>query len=319
MQEVILVMGCPASGKSTLSRPYRDQGYVYLNRDTEGGRVRDLLRPFEQALQEGKSIVLDNLFATIEGRKDFLEMALRYGVPVTCLWMTTSIEDAQINALNRMWERYGMLFMDEAAIKAHPQARKDPNMFPPVTLFVFKKKLEPPTTDEGFAKIVPVPFVRRPWPGTGKAIILDYDGTLRENPQGAGTGSQKYPVHPGQVKVYPGRAAHLQRAQAAGFLLLGVSNQSGIAKGTLTDADARACFDETNRQLGVNIEYHYCPHGSFAGGCYCRKPQVGLGMLLINQYSLNPRECLYIGDMTTDRTFAQRCGFTFQWAHEAFK
>jgi len=131
MQETILVMGFPASGKSSLSDEYIAKGYVHLNRDKAGGRVRDLLPAFEQALKDGKNCVLDNLFATIEGRKPFLEMAKRYGIPVTCLWMGTSIEDAQLNSLNRMWERYGTIFMNADAIKAHDAAKKDSNMSPP--------------------------------------------------------------------------------------------------------------------------------------------------------------------------------------------
>jgi len=162
MQETILVMGFPASGKSSLSDEYIAKGYVHLNRDKAGGRVRDLLPAFEQALKDGKNCVLDNLFATIEGRKPFLEMAKRYGIPVTCLWMGTSIEDAQLNSLNRMWERYGTIFMNADAIKAHDAAKKDSNMFPPVVLFAFKKRLEKPTTDEGFAKVVKVKFERKP-------------------------------------------------------------------------------------------------------------------------------------------------------------
>lgn len=321
MQKVVLLMGFPASGKSSIAQDFIDQGFLHLNRDKLGhkARVRDLLVPFEQALLAGQSVILDNLYATLEGRRIFIDMAKAHGVEIECLWMGTSIEDAQINALCRMWDRYGTIFMDAEAIKAHPQAKNDSNMFPPVVLFAFRKKLEKPTTDEGFASVKKVPFKRRPWPGTGKAIILDYDGTLRENPQDAGTGQFKYPVRVEEVKILPGRDQMLKAAQAAGFKLLGVSNQSGVAKGHLTAAMADACFEETNRQLGVDIEFHYCPHGSFGGGCYCRKPQTGFGMMLVHRHSLNPSECLFVGDMTSDRTFARRCGFQFQWAHEAFK
>ena len=320
MPKAILLMGFPASGKSSVAQEYIDQGFVHLNRDSLGrnARVRDLLVPMEEALLAGKDVILDNLHATVEGRKPFIDLATQLGVPIECLWMGTSIEDAQINTLCRMWDRYGTIFMDADAIKAHAKAKQDSNMFPPVVLFRYKKTLEKPTTDEGFASVRKLKFQRRPWAFTGKAIILDYDGTLRENPLDAGTGRFKYPVRVEEVRVLPGRAKMLRAAQAAGFKLLGVSNQSGVAKGHLTAAMADACFAETNRQLGVDIEFHYCPHGSFPVACYCRKPQAGLGMLLVHRHSLNPVECLFVGDMTSDHTFARRCGFQFQWAHEAF-
>ena len=249
--------------------------------------------------------------------------------------MQTSFEDCQVNALNRMWDRYGCVFMTMADIKAHPKARNDPNMFPIGALFHHrarllgnKKKGTPsgkPTMAEGFSKIVKVPFVRRPitgsldYPYTGKnrALILDYDGTLRKDAKMLG-GQEHYPTRPEEVKLLLNRADMLRRYVDQGYMLLGVTTQSGIGKGSVSEEMVVKCLDLTNALLGFDIEYHYCPHHNFPPSCYCRKPQPGLGIKLIRQHDLDPSACLMVGDQKTDETFAQRCGFQFVYADEFF-
>ena len=116
------------------------------------------------------------------------------------------------------------------------------------------------------------------------------------------------------------RGARILDYEKRGYLLLGASNQSGIAKGTLTAADAEACFVETLSQLGVKFgEVKYCPHKVPPISCYCRKPGPGMGVELIVKYKLDPRQCIYVGDLGTDKSFAERCGFTFAEHNEFFK
>ena len=318
MSLITMVMGFPASGKSSLVTDLAAKGQTVLNRDTEGGSMAGLLGKFRAALPGTTPFVLDNTFCTVEDRKPFIEAANLANREIVCQWVATSPEDAQVNALNRMWDRYGQVFLDSAAIKAHPQANKDPNIFPSAAIFSYKKRFEKPTVAEGFSKVTKIEFTRRPWLGTQKALILDYDGTLRRDALEVG-GAYHYPVRPEQVEILPNRTATLKRLRAQGYLLLGVSTQSGIAKGHLTSADALACFQKTNELLGVDIEHNHCPHGSFPVACYCRKPQAGLGVHLIRKYDLDPDHCIMIGDLTTDRTFAARCGFQYADANIFFK
>lgn len=314
---IAMVMGFPASGKSTLTKQLEAKGYRVLNRDTEGGSMSGLLEKFKAALADQTPIVLDNTFCTVEDRKPFIEAAKAAGRGMTCWWLATRAEDAQINALNRMWDRYGQVFMSADAIK-NSSASKDPNIFPAAAIFSYKKRFEKPTMGEGFALIQKMDFVRLPGKGTKKALILDYDGTLRRDAKELG-GEFHYPVKPEQVEILPNRTPVLERYKAQGYLLLGASTQSGIAKGHLTDREAMACFAKTNALLGVDIEFTFCPHGSFPVACYCRKPQAGLGVYLIRKYDLNPADCIMVGDLTTDRTFAERLGFQFRHADEFFK
>ncbi|MFW9971692.1 MAG: HAD-IIIA family hydrolase [Candidatus Odinarchaeota archaeon] len=103
----------------------------------------------------------------------------------------------------------------------------------------------------------------------------------------------------------------MRKYQAEGYFILGVSNQSFIAKGTITEEDAIQCFENTHEMLGVDIDYQFCPHPAYPQVCYCRKPMPGMGVVFIEKYKLDPFQCIMVGDMKTDNTFADRCGFQF--------
>lgn len=309
-QEVVLVMGYPASGKSQLSQTYVEQGYHHLERDKEGGKVLSLIPKLEHLLLEGKSVVIANLFPTAIQRKPFIEVAQKAEVPIRCLWMETSLEDSQINALQRMWTRYNRLFLTPEELKKN----KDPNMFPVMVLFKYRKEFEKPTVEEGFISIEKIPFLRQyPASFQQKAAIFDYDGTLRKTKSGA-----IYPIDPEDIEILPRRKEKLQALREQGYLLFGVSNQSGVAKKLLTEEQAIACFERTNQLLEQPIEYVFCPH-NVPPKCYCRKPQSGLGVYLIEKYQLDPRQCFFVGDLKTDQTFAERLGFLYHQAEEFFQ
>lgn len=306
-----MVVGYPASGKSTVTKDLIKKGAVALNRDTEGGTIASLLPKLEALLKDGKDVVLDNTFPTVEVRKPFIDLAKKYNADVTCSLMSTSIEDAQFNVVQRAIGLIGK-FPTPEAIKA----AKHTNIFPPTVLFKYKKEFQKPTTEEGFSKVELVKFIRKVNPEyINKALIVDYDGTLRE----CVGGNDKYPVNKSQVEIKPNRTKVLQSYKDKGYILLGISNQSGVAKGEVADEVVNELFQYTNQQLGIDIEYRYCPHQSAPISCYCRKPMPGIGVEFILKHKLNAKECIFVGDMTTDKTFAQRAGFQYVDQAEFFK
>lgn len=303
--EIVIVMGYPASGKTSYVERHFGGRYRRVNRDAAGGSLDALLPLVEDALgSDAEGVVLDNTYPTVESRRPLVELAKRRGVPVRCLWLDTTIEDAQVNAVARMIARHGR-FPTPAEIKQ--LAKKDPNTFPPAVLFKYRKEFQPPTLAEGFSKVEKVVFARSPAEGySNKGLILDYDGTLRRTKSG-----DKYPKSPGDVEVIPGRREVLARYRAQGYRLLGVSNQGDVARGKLTAEDAEACFKRTNELLGVEIEYAFCPHDPAPISCFCRKPMPGLGVAFIEKYKLDRAQTIMVGDMTTDRTFAERVGIRY--------
>jgi HAD superfamily hydrolase (TIGR01662 family) len=309
MPKVVIVMGYNASGKSTLVQEFVSAGYYRINRDLTGGTLEGQADLARSALDDGKDVVLDNTYPTIESRKSIIAATKSAKGTITCVWLATEFEDAQLNACLRMVAKYGRIIQPEEFKKL-----KDPNCFPPAALFNYRKIFEKPTVTEGFDSVDKREFVRK-WSSEykNKAILLDYDGTLRVS-----TGKEEWPEDPADVKVLDGRKEVLQKYVDQGYRLLGVSNQSAIAKG-LSTQKVIDCFKKTNDDLGFDIEYQFCPHRIPPVSCYCRKPHPAMGAFFIDKYKLNPAECIMVGDQTTDETFAERCGFQYQDASEFFK
>jgi predicted kinase len=98
---VTMILGAPASGKSTATSKLKNDS-VILNRDTEGGKIIDLIPKLESLLIKNTSdVLLDNLFPDIQTRKPFIDLCKKYKVPINCIWLKTSIEDCQFNAVIR--------------------------------------------------------------------------------------------------------------------------------------------------------------------------------------------------------------------------
>lgn len=278
--------------------------HLRLNRDEIGGKLSNLTEHLVKELKKGeKDIVLDNTYADAESRAGVIEACNQHGVDCECVWLDTSLEDAQVNACERMIRNHGEV--------VPPEGYKEincPNTFPVAALYSYRKRFEKPTTSEGFSKVDRVKFVRERDPKyCNKALILDYDDTLRRC-----TGPQKWPEDPDHVEILPGRTEKLQEYVDEGYILLGASNQSAIAKGTLSMEVAHQCFQRTNELLGHEIDYMFCPHKVPPISCYCRKPGPGMGVTFIEKYLLDPSQCIMVGDKKSDETFAKRCGFQYQ-------
>ena len=151
--EVVMVMGLPGSGKSTMAQQLVADGYLRLNRDDAGGTLRGLIPALDRALASGTSrVVLDNTYVTRASRAPVIQCAAARGVAVRCVWLTTSVAEAQVNAASRIVERYGRLLdVDGMA----PLRKRDPALLPPMTLFRYQRELEAPDVSEGFARVEP--------------------------------------------------------------------------------------------------------------------------------------------------------------------
>ena len=158
--EIVLIMGLPAAGKSTVAEGLVADGYTRVNRDEKGGSLDSLLPVLDTLLSSGTTrVVLDNTYVTRKSRAAVLGVAARHGVPVRCLWLPTSVEDAQVNAVTRIVSKYGRLLDPDEMRTA---SRSDVSVFPPSVQFRYQRELEAPQESEGFSRIDVVPFVRSP-------------------------------------------------------------------------------------------------------------------------------------------------------------
>jgi aryl-alcohol dehydrogenase-like predicted oxidoreductase/histidinol phosphatase-like enzyme len=303
--EVVLVMGMPAAGKSSTAEEFVARGYRRLNRDTAGGKLADLIPVLDSGLASGqRNWVLDNTYASRKSRNEVIECAARHGIAVRCIRLTTSLADAQINAVSRQIEAHGKLPMPDIL---RTLGKSDPRFFGPDAQFRYERVIEPPVLEEGFASIEERLFVRRATGGFDqKAIVLDYDGVLCVSASGAAVA-----LDPGDVAVTAAARDLIDGYRNAGFKLLAVAWRPQISEGKTTDTAVRACFDRTNALLGASVEFAYCPHPAGPPICWCRKPLPGLILQFAFRHRLALDQCVFIGRSQSDRTLAARIGMNY--------
>lgn len=123
------------------------------------------------------------------------------------------------------------------------------------------------------------------------AVLFDRDGTLIKD--------VPYNGDPALVEPMPGAAEALRLLREAGVPTALVSNQSGIARGLLSDADAQAVNARMEELIGDVGPKLYCPHGP-EDGCECRKPKPGLILQAAAALHVRPQDCVVIGDIAAD-------------------
>jgi D-glycero-D-manno-heptose 1,7-bisphosphate phosphatase len=145
-----------------------------------------------------------------------------------------------------------------------------------------------------------------------RAVFLDRDGTLVEE--------VPYLHQPGRVVLLPGAAAALRALAEAGFALVVVTNQAGVARGYHDEAAVTA----THRRLaellaveGVQLDgVWYCPHHpdglvpAYARACSGRKPAPGMLQAAATALGLDLTRSWLIGNHPDDAAAAQQAGAT---------
>lgn len=303
-EEVVLIAGPPAAGKTSRVGTFVDRGYTRLNRDLIGGSLAGLIPLLKEGLAGGqRRWVLDNTYGTRTSRAAVVEAARAHQVPVRVMMVATPRGEALYNACRRMMQRYGRLL--------EPGEQLVENDIPPQAIHRYFQTAEPPAPEEGVT-VETVPFVRGRT-GTRRALFLDLDGTIRHTRSGA-----PFPRHPDDVELLPRRREVLARYHAEGWLLLGVSNQSGIARGDVSPADVADCVARTIELLDLPLEVRWCPHPAGEIRCWCRKPMPGLGVAWIEARDVDREQSRMVGDMDSDRVFAENLGVPFTSADTFF-
>jgi len=129
------------------------------------------------------------------------------------------------------------------------------------------------------------------------AVFLDRDGTLIED--------RHYLRNPESVHLLPGVAEAVRKLNATGRAAVVVTNQSGIARGLLTETDYAATarrVDELLEGEGARLDAHYhCPHHpDLSGPCACRKPGLLLYRRAAADLGLDLGRSWWVGDRVRD-------------------
>ncbi|POX43703.1 haloacid dehalogenase [Streptomyces sp. Ru71] len=132
-----------------------------------------------------------------------------------------------------------------------------------------------------------------------RAVLFDRDGTLVED--------VPYNGDPDRVRPMPGAREAVELLRAHGVRTGVVTNQSGVARGLLTETDVRRVNERVDELLGPFDVFAVCPHGP-DDGCRCRKPQPGMVLWAAGRLCTPPGRLAVVGDIGADVEAARRAG-----------
>src|SRR5271154_3266827 len=136
-----------------------------------------------------------------------------------------------------------------------------------------------------------------------RVALIDRDGTIIVD--------KVYLRDPDRIEFAPGAIDGLQLLRDAGFALVLITNQSGIARGYFDGARLEQIHDRLRSMLaaeGLSLEAIYvCPHGP-DDGCDCRKPAPGMVKSAMRDLGFGPDQAVLIGDTDADMGAAAAAG-----------
>lgn len=143
-----------------------------------------------------------------------------------------------------------------------------------------------------------------------KAVFLDRDGTINRD--------KGYLYRAEDFEILPGVIEGLQLLQKAGYLLIVVTNQSGIARGYYTEQEFQslnAWMVKYFQENGILISgVYYCPHLPDASEpeyrkiCRCRKPGIELYERAVKDFHINLSQSYVVGDRIRDCSICKMTG-----------
>jgi len=135
------------------------------------------------------------------------------------------------------------------------------------------------------------------------AVFLDRDGTICEE--------MGYLNHISRLNIFPFAAAAITRLNRAGYLVIVITNQSGVARHIFPEALVAEVHKRLTAELaasGARIDgFYYCPHVK-ADGCKCRKPLPGLLEQAAQEHDLDLASSVVVGDRYADVAMAHAVG-----------
>ncbi len=142
------------------------------------------------------------------------------------------------------------------------------------------------------------------------AVFLDRDGTLIREAD--------YLRSPEQVRLLPRAAEAVRRLNYAGFAVVLATNQSGIARGLLTEHDLDSIHTLLRSRLAKRAArldaVYFCPHHptkglpSYRRKCNCRKPAPGMILQAGRELDLDLTRCFAVGDSQRDLAAGRKAG-----------
>ncbi|WP_054741953.1 D-glycero-alpha-D-manno-heptose-1,7-bisphosphate 7-phosphatase [Cellulosilyticum ruminicola] len=143
-----------------------------------------------------------------------------------------------------------------------------------------------------------------------KAVFLDRDGTINVE--------KNYLYKIEDFEFIQGVPEAIKLLNDAGYLVIVITNQAGIARGYYTEEDMHKLHRYINQELikyGAHIDaYYFCPHhpvhgiGEYKKDCNCRKPKTGMLEAAIKDFDIDVSKSYMFGDKEWDVEAGERMG-----------
>jgi D-glycero-D-manno-heptose 1,7-bisphosphate phosphatase len=137
-----------------------------------------------------------------------------------------------------------------------------------------------------------------------RAVFLDRDGVI--NRALVRQGKPYPPANLDSLEILPGVPAALQALHEAGWLLIVVTNQPDVARGTVQREDVQLMHDHLQKRLPID-QFRTCYHDS-ADNCYCRKPCPGALIDAAEEHGIDLARSYMVGDRWRDTEAGERAG-----------
>lgn len=137
------------------------------------------------------------------------------------------------------------------------------------------------------------------------AIFLDRDGVLTEE--------KSYITSLEMLSIFPYTVNCIKKIHEKGYYAFVITNQSGVARGFLTEEVLCKINEYLIQHIGVDMVY-YCPHHEdgiiekYSIKCNCRKPQIGLIEKACQEYAIDLEKSFMVGDRADDIITGQKAG-----------
>ncbi len=141
--------------------------------------------------------------------------------------------------------------------------------------------------------------------GLHSCLFLDRDGTINVE--------KNFIKDPVDLELIPGAATVIREARRMNLKTIVVSNQSGVARGIMTEDDVEnvnaRLLGMLNDEGAVIDAIYYCPHyPSNDNECSCRKPNTGMFEKAVREHNINLNQSIMVGDRMSDIEAGNRIG-----------
>lgn len=154
-----------------------------------------------------------------------------------------------------------------------------------------------------------------------KALFLDRDGTININ--------KHYVYKKDDFILIEGICDVIKHYIQDGYIIIVVTNQSGVARGFFTEHDVVKLHEYADillQKKGVYItKWYYCPHhpvcgiGDYTISCSCRKPKTGMIEQAVYDFDIDVKQSLLVGDKQEDIECGERMGIKSIYVSEFLK